>query len=528
MAGYHDGSQAPSASPQADAGHDHLVQFYESESALTDLVVRFARAGLNAGEPLVVIATEGRCAALAGHLREAGLDVDAAEAVGLIAMRTADASLASFMVDDVPDADLFRASIVPLLQAALAGGAQRVRVYGEMVDVLCRAGRPAAALRLEELWNELGATQPMRLLCAYSLEHLNRASDAAHVASICAQHGHVVPAEGYAALGTDDARRREIVMLQQRAAALEAEVQTRRSLEQALRAALAEHDRTAAALARARDEAERANRAKTDFLAVMSHELRTPLNAIIGYDELLALGLGGPLTPSQEGFVGRIRTAAEQLLGLVDQILSLTRIEAGKEAVIAETVDVAELVTSACALVEPDVLLKGLTLHVDAATPIVCETDASKVRQIVLNLLSNAVKFTAEGRISVHVRATPDGARIEVADTGVGIAPADQRRVFDAFVQVDSGRTRKEGGTGLGLAVSRDLARMLGGDIALDSEAGRGSRFTVRVPARPPVAAVWIEGGAAAGPASGAGAGGASRQAGPRAGGRPIVGRQVR
>jgi signal transduction histidine kinase len=236
----------------------------------------------------------------------------------------------------------------------------------------------------------------------------------------------------------------------------------------------------------ARRDAESASHAKSDFLAVMSHELRTPLNAIIGYASLLADGVTGPLSDAQAVQLGRVRASATHLLALIEQILSLSRIEARQEDVRLERVDARTLVAEAAGLVEPLIASKGLALDVDVpADACRLDTDVTKVRQILLNLLTNAAKFTDHGTIRCRVSAESASVMFDVSDTGRGIAPDDLARVFEPFWQGDAGRTRPEG-AGLGLSVSRRLAQLLGGDITVRSTAGRGSTFALSLPRAAP------------------------------------------
>jgi signal transduction histidine kinase len=236
----------------------------------------------------------------------------------------------------------------------------------------------------------------------------------------------------------------------------------------------------------ARAEAERATRAKSDFLAVMSHELRTPLNAIIGYGSLLADEIPGPVNDGQRRQLERIGSSARHLLALIDEVLTLSRIELGEEGVVIAPVSVATLVEDAAAMVEPQARAKGLdfvvTLPGESA---VVETDAAKLRQALVNLLGNAVKFTDQGAVRLRVTVpTRDGDPFvfEVEDTGVGIAEEYLERVFDSFWQVDQAHSRKVGGVGLGLHITRQLVRLLGGDVSVTSSVGRGSCFTLRLP----------------------------------------------
>jgi signal transduction histidine kinase/CHASE3 domain sensor protein len=226
-----------------------------------------------------------------------------------------------------------------------------------------------------------------------------------------------------------------------------------------------------------------ASQAKSAFLATMSHELRTPLNAIIGYQSLLREGIHGSLNDSQLAQLSRIRASADHLLGLIDEILTFSRVEAGKEVVRLEDVELRPLVEETVGMVGPLAEHKGLTLRAEP-TDGVLRTDGVKLRQILLNLLSNAVKFTERGEITLRMRRDGNGAEFYITDTGIGIAAENLQRIFEPFWQVEQSSTRRAGGTGLGLTVSRSLARLLGGDVSVESQPGQGSTFTVTLPAQ--------------------------------------------
>jgi signal transduction histidine kinase len=229
-----------------------------------------------------------------------------------------------------------------------------------------------------------------------------------------------------------------------------------------------------------------ANAAKTAFLATMSHELRTPLNAILGYVDLLDAGVAGTLTDQQKGHLGRVRAGSLHLMELIEGILNFARIDAGRDEVHWSKLDVAEVVRDSAALIEPMARAKGLEWNVSIpAEPVWLTTDAAKVRQIVLNLLSNATKFTAAGSVSLRLSRASGAVEFTVKDTGVGIPRQEQERIFEPFRQVGDVYTQKSSGTGLGLSVSRELARMLNGTIMVESEPGRGSAFVLRLPAEP-------------------------------------------
>ncbi|HET7459036.1 MAG TPA: GAF domain-containing sensor histidine kinase [Gemmatimonadaceae bacterium] len=239
--------------------------------------------------------------------------------------------------------------------------------------------------------------------------------------------------------------------------------------------------------ARLYENALAANQAKGDFLAVMSHELRTPLTTVIGYAELLADGVSGPVSATQQKQLTRIQLSAQHLLQLIEQILSFARIEAGREQVRIERMDAAGVAGEAALLVEPAVSGRALALTLRLPHgALTIDSDPGKVRQILVNLLSNAIKFTDHGEVGLAARRdeTTEGVIYEVWDTGIGIAAEHLEHIFDPFWQVEQKVTRKAGGTGLGLSVVRHLARLLGGDVRVESEEGRGTRFTVSLPLR--------------------------------------------
>ncbi len=255
----------------------------------------------------------------------------------------------------------------------------------------------------------------------------------------------------------------------------------------AARAALAvDNAQLFAAAEKARREAEAANRAKSDFLAMMSHELRTPLNAIAGYLDLLRMELRGPLTNDQAGDLERIDIAQRRLLALINDVLNFAKLEAGRVEFHLRPVSVQELFEAVMPLVAPQMEARGLAFErapESLASALVAVADGEKTQQVLLNLLSNAVKFTpAGGRISLLARADAGWIQVQVADTGVGIAAARVEDIFEPFVQVDTSLTRTADGTGLGLAISRALAREMDGDLTVRSVMGEGSTFTLTLP----------------------------------------------
>ena len=238
-----------------------------------------------------------------------------------------------------------------------------------------------------------------------------------------------------------------------------------------------------------RAEAEEANRAKSEFLAVMTHELRTPLNAVIGYAEIIHEDLDAEGRADLAGDAARITASARHLLGLIDQILNLSSMDAGQEALSPRELDVRKLIEDAIAVVQDDARAAGnrISLRVTADAERAF-TDGGKLAVCIGALLSNAVKFTSDGLIAVTAEREDSGGRdwlsVAVSDTGVGIAADDLSRVFMPFTQIDSSSTRAKGGMGLGLSIAQRLSHTLGGEVRASSELGVGSTFTLRVPMR--------------------------------------------
>jgi PAS domain S-box-containing protein len=237
------------------------------------------------------------------------------------------------------------------------------------------------------------------------------------------------------------------------------------------------------ALEEQRSLAEEANRAKSSFLATMSHELRTPLNAIGGYVQLLEMGVHGPVSEAQTEALDRIARSQRHLLRLINSLLNLARIEAGRVDYNMQPIPVTEIVQAVLPMIEPQLAARQLQRIVNVPPELVAHADREKVEQVLLNLLSNASKFTASGgTVTVESGLDPQSdtmVQLRVRDTGVGIPRDRLAQVFEPFVQIDVSEVNRRTGTGLGLAISRDLARGMGGDLTADSTVGVGSCFTL-------------------------------------------------
>ncbi|SDS54212.1 response regulator [Opitutus sp. GAS368] len=266
-------------------------------------------------------------------------------------------------------------------------------------------------------------------------------------------------------------------------------IQAHDQLEEANRTLEARVDDRTRLLAKAVKDAEEASKAKSSFLAKMSHELRTPLNAIIGYSEIMKEDAEDDGDTRRAEDLDKVLNAARHLLGLINDVLDISKIEAGKMELFIETFDLTKLINEVIATASPLVSKKGNTLAIDCPADIgAMHADATKLRQMLLNLLSNASKFTEKGTVTLkavrHIEEDADYMELSVIDTGIGMTPEQLTRLFQAFSQADASTTSKYGGTGLGLAISKQFAQMMQGDITVTSTPGVGSTFTIRMPAK--------------------------------------------
>lgn len=471
-------NRAPRADWTEMGDTEHFVQFYESDGFLLNSLTGFIGKAIKSGDGAIVVATEAHRKALDELLLANGLDVAGARAGGGYVSLDATDALAKIMVDGAPDRVRFN-DVIGGVVAGMTDGRARTRAFGELVALLWAEGNFSAALRIEELWNELQKVLSFSLFCAYPMNGFDGERLVEPHNSVCSVHSRVIPAESYASVADLDARLRVIALLQQKARSLEIEVKERRQIEERLRLALSGEQ-----IARA--EAENANRLKDEFLATVSHEIRTPLNAIIGWSHLLRNGRLDKATT--ERAVETIDRNAKVQAQLIEDILDVSRVITGKLRLRNEPVDIASVINAAIDSVQLAIDSKDLHLEV-TLDPSARHTsgDPGRLQQVVWNLLSNAIKFTPTGgRIQIKVKRADANMQLRVSDTGFGISPEFLPFIFDRFRQADGTTTRNHGGLGLGLAIVRHLVELHGGSIKADSAgAAQGATFTITLPLAP-------------------------------------------
>lgn len=454
---------------------DHFVQFYETDAFLLNSVSGFVHAGLEAGEACIVVATGAHREGLDNLLHAHGIDVAVVKASGQFISLDAAETLSEFMVDGQPEPARF-AAVIGSIIAQSAQGSRRVRIFGEMVALLWGERNYEGAIRLEELWNELGTSHRFSLFCAYAMNGFGGEELFEPFGKVCKGHSRVIPAESYVELTTADDRLRAIIELQQKAKSLEAEIAERKQIEERLKLSLIQEQM-------ARTEAEDANRLKDEFLATVSHELRTPLHAVIGWSHMLRSGgLDEAMTVRA---IETIERNAKSQAQLIEDILDVSRVITGKLHLNIGLVDFASVINAAIDSVQLAAESKDIQLEVtlDPSARRV-SGDPSRLQQVVWNLLSNAIKFTPSGgHVRVKLERAGTDAQISVSDTGEGINPDFLPFIFDRFRQGDGSSTRKHGGLGLGLAIVRHLVELHGGTVSADSAGkGEGTTFTLRLP----------------------------------------------
>jgi signal transduction histidine kinase len=457
---------------------DHVVRFYETDAFLLDAVATFCADAILADGAALVVATPQHRAGIAERLRARGLLDDPDTQDAYFALDAAE-TLSQFTIDNEVDAARFTEVIGGAISRAAQHGRQ-VRVFGEMVALLVADGHPAAALRLEELWNDLQrAAHPSNafsLFCAYPIDHFGGEEHQELFAEVCATHSQVIPAESYAALPTANDRLRAIAELQRKAQSLETEIAERQQAEERLRRAL-EAEREA------RLDAEAALHVRDEFLSIAAHELRNPLACLSLHAQvaLQRLSRNEQFDATRtEHSLESISQQANRLSRLLDRILDVSRLD-------ADQLTLQRRPTNLTALVEQ--VVSGTRARIDRHQ-IVLETlsslrawiDPLRLEQVLANLLDNAIKHSPHGEPIVVTLSQPRSGRLELAvrDRGIGIPIEARDRIFERFFQARPEDATQ--GLGLGLYVSRQIVGLHGGEIRADFPADGGTRFVVTLP----------------------------------------------
>ena len=447
----------------------HLVQYYEKEGFLYDKVTDFMSDGLRGNDAAVLIATRAHREGVESRLARRGVDLSRLTTGGRYYALDAQQTLSRFMVDGSPDPRRFASTIGPVIKTARAGD-RRVLAFGEMVALLWAEGNRDAAIRLEELWNELAQQEPFALLCAYPMSHFDDAGYTKPFADINAAHTGVTPAESYSIIEADQ-RNRVIATLQQKAAALEAESKQRSRLEVALRTKI--------------DELAEVDRRKDEFLAMLGHELRNPLAPVTTALQIMRIHEGEPTRVARSREI--VERQIEHMTRLIDDLLDVSRITRGKIELREQPLLLSSVIERAIESARPLIDERGHRVVLDLPTePVTFLADPARLAQVFSNLLNNAAKYTdVGGRIWLHARV--DGANVVVAvkDDGPGLTNELRKHAFDLFMQGPQTRSRARGGLGIGLTLVRRLVELHGGTVeALSEGPGKGTEFVVRLPLR--------------------------------------------
>jgi signal transduction histidine kinase len=453
---------------------DHLCLLYDRPEEVLPLAGRFLREGLDRGESAMYVVDDHPLEQVVAAFEEAGIDVAAETGAGRLRFITAREYCPLDTFEPQEMLDRFRA----LGDEIGRSGVPAVRAVVEMTWALT-VGAPLDLLAEYECWgNRIFEHFTGMSLCMYNrrrfppaaMERLLRAHPLVVFEGDVAPNPFYEPPEIFFAAGDASAERFDWLLDRLRRAGEDRRERERLALDRRQ-----ERD--------ARRAAEEVSAHKSRFLAMMSHELRTPLNAVLGYRELLASGVAGALSEMQQAYLERIGVSARHLLGLIDEVLQTTRIEAGREELRPEPGDAAELAREIAAMLGPVAARRDLELRLelpDGSLPLVA--DLGKLRQILLNLVDNAIKYTDHGHVTLAVDDRDGAYEFTVADTGIGMTPAALEQAFDPFTRVHDDDPRRDG-AGLGLAVCRSLADFLGAELHAESEPGQGSRFRLRVPA---------------------------------------------
>jgi PAS domain S-box-containing protein len=472
----------PSSSLEA-AGDDrrHVVHFYERDEDLAGTVAQFVGEGLRSGEAAVIVASEPHCALFVDRLKAMNIDVEAARTAGALTILDASATLAKLMVHGLPDAALFKRVVGSVIESLCTRGARwvKVRAYGEMVDLLWRAGNQAGAIALEDLWNELAGQYPFDLFCAYALDGFQEAPHARGLPEVCEKHSHVSTAEAGAA-GPEAAGAS--------ARALAAEIAHRKQVERTLRSTVRELRRAEKSERERADRNERAAQELSDtirvnelFMGVLAHDLRAPLGAIVTAAQLMKLRDAATPDSRNTKALSRVLNSSERMSRMIEQLLDFTRLRVGGGIELeAKSADLATLVKQVVDELEGS--YPECDVEVTQAGDTAGSWDADRLGQVLSNMVANALQHgvpSAGVRVFVDGRAR-DAVCVQVHNMGA-IPPALIPHVFDPLTGGQRRRDRSRG-LGLGLFISKRVAAAHGGDVMVTSSEMDGTTFALSLP----------------------------------------------
>jgi signal transduction histidine kinase len=454
----------PAQGPADD--HQHVAQFYDSSDFLADSVGAFLAEGLLDGDAAVAIATKIDLRSLDRALIDAGADPASARADDRYVTLDAAETLDEFMVDGSPDARLFEASLAPLIDRLRRPGSD-VRIFGEMVALLWAEGNVTGAIRLEELWNELGESHAFSLLCGYPMSAFNRQADAARFEEVCEKHSRVIPAESYSGIPDPDERLRNVARLQQKAGSGIYE-------HKALRL---KHTQLEDALTKLKE----LDRMRNEFVAMVVHDIRAPTAVIGGFLELLRDNWSTLDEDRIKDLLDRGLKNARHISSFVNDLLTVAQLESSEFPFEIQPLDLAEIVHRCVSGVRDAAPHHHFHVSIAPELPLALGDEARQI-QILNNLLTNAVKFSPQDS-TIRVAAEPDGDHlvVSVEDEGVGIAAEDLSKLFLRFSRLKQ-PGGAIGGSGLGLFISKVLVEGQGGTIRVESQIGHGSKFSYTIP----------------------------------------------
>ncbi len=426
----------------------HLVQFYDSDAFLINSIRDFIRDA----DAAIVVATPEHRAKLKKGLENIGLNLDESIATDKYISLDAAETMGKFMVGGMPDPKRFYETIGGVITRATIGR-HSVRIFGEMVAILWAQGNKAAAIRLEDLWNEISKAFSFSLFCAYPMKGFGGNAHTAPFSEICVQHSGVLPDESYASLESTDSRLRAITLLQQKARSLEAEIERRKTLE----------------------------RQKDEFIGIASHELKTPITSVKAYTQFLQKRFLKLNDKKSAELITKMNLQIDKLTKLISDLLDVTRIEEGKLQFREVRFDFNELVSEI--IEEMQHTTNNHKIMKEFAKTKNINGDRDRIGQVITNLISNAIKYSPRSnKIIIKIILEKEYITLGVQDFGIGVSKEDQKKVFDRLHRVNGDGQQIYPGLGLGLYICAEIIKRHKGRIWVNSEKGKGSIFCFSLP----------------------------------------------